>query len=108
MSQAQFDRDRKKAGTAAWYLANGRDHAANAAKEAKLSAYRVSVVDRLVRGLPASIFGTKIRRPDKSEVTLGTAVAYEKQNWNTDRGNQSEILTELKKINTRLDALEGK
>lgn len=108
MSQAQFDRDRKKAGTPAWYLANGRDHAAAARKAADLSAYRVSVVDRLVRGLPASIFGTKIRRPDKSEVTLGTAVAYEKQNWNTDRGNQAEILTELKKINTRLDALEGK
>lgn len=108
MSQADFDRDRKKAGTPAWYLANGRDHAAAARKAADLSAHRVSVVDRLVRGLPASIFGTKIRRPDKSEVTLGTAVAYEKQNWTADRGNQSEILTELKKINTRLDALEGK
>lgn len=107
MSQADFDRDRNKAGTPAWYLANGRDHAAAARKAADLSAYRVLVVDRLVRGLPASIFGTKIRRPDKSEVTLGTAVAYEKQNWNTDRGNQSAILSELKKISARLDALEG-
>lgn len=35
MSQAQFDRDRKKAGTAAWYLANDRDRGLNIEKRLK-------------------------------------------------------------------------
>ena len=112
MSQAQFDRDRKKAGTAAWYLANARDHAANAAKEANLAAYRGATTHRLLRGLPASIFGTKVRRPDKTEVTLGTALSYERENWNTDRAKQDQILAEQKKTNELLGrlaaALEGK
>lgn len=108
MSQAQFDRDRKKYGTPAWYLTNGRDHAAKANQNADLAAYRGATTHRLLRGLPASILQAVVKRPDKTDVTLATALSYEKQNWNTDRGNQSEILTELKKINTRLDALEGK
>lgn len=119
MSQAQFDRDRRKAGTAAWYLANGRDHAANAsrdaraaAKDANLAAYRGATTHGLLRGLPASIFGTKVQRPDKSEVTLAAALAYEKDNWVTDRAAQDEILAEQKKTNELLGrlvtALEGK
>lgn len=112
MSQADFERDRKKSGTAAWYLANGRDHAANASAAAKnaahhsdLAAYRALGLDRLLRGLPESILRAVVKRPDKTDVTLAAALAYEKDNWATDRAKQDAILAEQKKTNELLGRL---
>ena len=105
MSQADFDRDRKKKNTPAWFLAE-------AFAKADLAAYRAATTHRLLRGLPASILQAVVKRPDKTEVTLATALSYEKQNWTTDRAKQDAILAEQKKTNELLGrlvtALEGK
>lgn len=55
----------------------------------------------LVRGVPASTLKAKVKRPDGTTVDLATALAYERENWNTDRTLDNET-------NKRIDALEAK
>lgn len=113
MSQTQFNdmmdtyfrQNKGKAGSLAWGVGNGRDHAASANENAKLSAYRAATTHGLLRGLPASILQTVIKRPDKTDVTLASAVSYERENWTTDRAKQDAILAEQKKTNELLAEL---
>lgn len=55
MDQKTFDKQKKIAGTPAWYLANGRDHSANLTNTVK-------ALTALVKGIPASVLQAKVTR----------------------------------------------
>lgn len=84
MTQAEFNREAKIAGTAAWNLKNGRDHSWETRKE--------------LRGLVPTIFKTKHRRPDGSTVTLQDIIAYDRENWTTSRANEKKALEQNAQI----------
>ncbi|WP_158591110.1 hypothetical protein [Kocuria tytonis] len=94
MDQATFDREKKKPGTPAWHLANGRDHAAG------LTA-AVKALTALVKGIPASVLQAKVTRKgagSEGTVTQAEALAYEKANWSQDRANQQKIIEQQAQI----------
>ena len=55
MDQKTFDREKKRPGSPAWYLANGRDHSANLTNTVK-------ALTALVKGIPASVLQAKVIR----------------------------------------------
>lgn len=92
MNQAEFNRQKKIAGTPAWYLANGRDHSANL-------TVAVKALTALVKGIPASVLAAKVKRPgEKSTGSLAQNIAYDKANWSQDRANQDEIKAQQAQI----------
>lgn len=101
MDQATFDRERKIPGRPAWYLTNGRDHSANL-------TVAVKALTALVKGIPASVLQAKVTRKGTGAagtVTQAEALAYEKDNWTTDRAKQDAIFAEQKKTNELLGRL---
>lgn len=79
-----FYRNRKKAGTFAWTVANNRDRGVN--------------IERRLKGIVQSIFSSRHKRADGSTVTLADVVSYEKSNWVSDRENQKTIIEQNKRI----------
>ena len=103
MSQAEFNQDKKKAGTPAWNLSNGRDHAANADK-------KLDEVLKLVRAVPASTLKYKVPRSGPrgktvDMVTLEQVAAYDKQNWQGVREAQAAQEARLARLEGKLDAV---
>lgn len=91
MPQADFDREKKKPLTPAWFLANGRDHSYMARRE--------------IAGLPNTILSTKVKRPDGSAVTLKDVIAYDRPNWQESRENQKQLQKSLEDMNASLTKL---
>ena len=94
MDQATFNKQKKVAGTPAWYLANGRDHSANL-------TVTVKALTALVKGIPASVLQAKVVRKGAgagSAVTQADTLAYDKDNWSQDRANQKKIIEQQAQI----------
>lgn len=94
MDQATFNKQKKVAGTPAWYLANGRDHSANLTNTVK-------TLTSLVKGIPASVLQAKVTRKGAgagSAVTQAETLAYDKDNWERDRANQKKIIEQQAQI----------
>lgn len=94
MDQKTFNAQKKIAGTPAWYLTNGRDHAANL-------TVAVKTLTALVKGIPASVLQAKVTRKGVgagSAVTQAETLAYDKDNWERDRANQKKILEQQAQI----------
>lgn len=103
MAQAEFNRDKKSAGTPAWNLSNGRDHAANADK-------KLDEVLKLVRAVPSSTLTHAVRRSDQGgkvaeTVTLAQVAAYDRQNWRSVLKGQADHDARLVRLESKLDAL---
>lgn len=102
MDQKTFDREKKRAGTPAWYLANGRDHSANL-------TVAVKALTALVKGIPASVLKAKVKRHGAGtgqEVNLATLLAYDLDNETREKDTDAKILAALTSIEQRLTALE--
>lgn len=102
MDQKTFDREKKRAGTPAWYLANGRDHSANL-------TVAVKTLTALVKGVPASVLKARVKRRGAGvgqEVDLATLLAYDLDNETREKGTAAKILAVLTSIEQRLTALE--
>ena len=94
MDQATFNKQKKIAGTPAWYLANGRDHSANL-------TVAVKALTALVKGIPASVLRAEVIRKGAgkgSKVTQAEALAYDKDNWERDRAAQQKIIEQNAQI----------
>lgn len=103
MNQAEFNKQKKIAGTPAWYLANGRDHSAN------LTA-AVKALTALVKGIPASVLQAKVTRKGAgagSAVTQAETLAYDKDNWDRDRAAQQKIIEQNAQIIALLTEQKG-
>lgn len=102
MDQKTFDREKKWAGTPAWYLANGRDHSANL-------TVAVKTLTALVKGVPASVLKARVKRRGAGvgqEVDLATLLAYDLDNETREKDTDAKILAALTSIEQRLTALE--
>jgi len=103
MDQKTFDREKKRPGSPAWYLANGRDHSANLTNTVK-------ALTALVKGVPASVLQAKVTRKGAgagSTVTQAETLAYDKDNWAQDRANQKKILEQQAQILALLTDKKG-
>ena len=103
MDQKTFDREKKRPGSPAWYLANGRDHSANLTNTVK-------ALTSLVKGIPASVLQAKVTRKGAgagSAVTQAETLAYDKDNWSQDRANQKKILEQQAQILALLTEKKG-
>ena len=103
MNQAEFNKQKKIAGTPAWYLANGRDHSANL-------TVAVKTLTALVKGIPASVLRAEVIRKGAgkgSKVTQAEALAYDKDNWSRDREAQQKIIEQNAQIIALLTAQKG-
>ena len=103
MDQATFNKQKKVAGTPAWYLANGRDHSANLTNTVK-------TLTALVKGVPASVLQAKVTRKGAgagSAVTQAETLAYDKDNWSQDRENQKKIIEQQAQILALLTEQKG-
>ncbi|MCG7424596.1 M23 family metallopeptidase [Kocuria rhizophila] len=103
MDQKTFEKQRKIAGTPAWYLANGRDHSAGLTTAVK-------TLTGLVKGIPASVLQAKVTRKGAgagSAVTQADALAYEKDNWARDRDAQQTIIEQNAQIIALLTEQKG-
>lgn len=103
MDQKTFNAQKKIAGTPAWYLANGRDHAANLTNTVK-------ALTALVKGIPASVLRAEVIRKGAgkgSKVTQAEALAYDKDNWSQDRANQQKIIEQNAQIIALLTGQKG-
>ena len=110
MSQADFDREKGKAHTPEWFISNGRDHAANAAEEARKANAQLVELTKMLRGTPAAVLQAEVRRSDsrgktEERVSLGRVASYDRQNWQGLRATQEAQDKRLDKIESTLGQL---
>ena len=112
MSQAEFNQNKKKAGDPAWYVSNGRDHAARANAAATKATQQLDQVLAALKGIPKATLTTPVRRSDSQgkaaeTVTLAQVAAYDRQNWQEDRKAQAAAAAADAATQKRLAAIEA-
>ena len=110
MSQAEFNRDKSKAGKAAWYVSNGRDHAARANAAATKATQQLDQVLAALKGIPKATLTTPVRRSDSrgktaETVTLAQVAAYDRENWQEDRKAEAATQERLAAIEANVEKI---